>query len=179
MRYNTSINFDPRGRVARPTRVCTPHRSTHRVATVRSRSVCVMSAVNKLRLEVRRITNDQERFYVEEGELSTVGELRHMVSAHFELDERAPRSSLREAEEGGRSQTMARFSRDAASILKRTPTSWIAMWTSKRVVRRRRRPPPPLLSRRPPPRARSPHECTCGRTITLLRGRDAVRARWG
>jgi len=34
-----------------------------------------MSAVNKLRLEVRRITNDQERFYVEEGELSTVGEL--------------------------------------------------------------------------------------------------------
>ena len=58
-----------------------------------------MSAVNKLRLEVRRITNDQERFYVEEGELSTVGELRHMVSAHFELDER--RTTLIPSRGGG------------------------------------------------------------------------------
>ena len=58
-----------------------------------------MSAVNKLRLEVRRITNDQERFYVEEGELSTVGELRHMVSAHFDLDER--RTTLIPSRGGG------------------------------------------------------------------------------
>ena len=37
-------------------------------------------------LEVRRISDDQERCFIDEGAVSTVGELRDVVSAHFALD---------------------------------------------------------------------------------------------